>query len=74
MAREIVAAARFPNEVVDQVTEVPVKLWSVFVAEDATLVEVNPLVKTADGAVLALDGKVTLDGTPILVTPTCRAG
>ena len=46
--------ARIPNEVVDQVTEVPVKLWRVFVAEDATLVEVNPLVKTADGAVLAL--------------------
>ena len=54
MALEIVASARFPrfpNEVVDQVTEVLVKLWRVFVAEDATLVEVNPLVKTADGAV-----------------------
>ncbi len=38
------------------------KLWGVFVAEDATLVEVNPLVKTADGRIVALDGKVTLDG------------
>jgi len=38
------------------------KLWGVFVAEDATLVEVNPLVKTADGRAVALDGKVTLDG------------
>ena len=37
------------------------KLWGVFVAEDATLVEVNPLVKTADGRIVALDGKVTLD-------------
>jgi len=37
------------------------QLWAVFVAEDATLVEVNPLVKTADGRVLALDAKVTLD-------------
>jgi succinyl-CoA synthetase beta subunit len=38
------------------------KLWDVFVEEDATLVEVNPLVKTGDGALVALDGKVTLDG------------
>jgi succinyl-CoA synthetase beta subunit len=37
------------------------RLWDVFVAEDATLVEVNPLVKTPTGEVLALDGKVTLD-------------
>ncbi|MEN3361257.1 MAG: succinyl-CoA synthetase beta subunit [Mycobacteriales bacterium] len=60
-AREIVAAGRFPAEVADQVTDVLVKLWQVFVAEDATLVEVNPLVRTPDGRVLALDGKVTLD-------------
>ena len=38
-----------------------VDLWDVFVGEDATLVEVNPLVRTPDGEVLALDGKVTLD-------------
>jgi succinyl-CoA synthetase beta subunit len=38
------------------------KLWEVFVDEDATLVEVNPLVKTEDGEIVALDGKVTLDG------------
>jgi succinyl-CoA synthetase beta subunit len=60
-AREILAAAQFPDEVADQVSEVLVKLWEVFVAEDATLVEVNPLVRTADGAILALDAKVTLD-------------
>jgi succinyl-CoA synthetase beta subunit len=60
-AREIVAAAQFPPQVADQVTDVLVKLWKVFVAEDATLVEVNPLVKTADGTILALDAKVTLD-------------
>ena len=46
---------------VDQVADVLVKLWDVFVGEDATLVEVNPLVKTADGQIVALDGKVTLD-------------
>jgi succinyl-CoA synthetase beta subunit len=60
-AAEIVAAAKFPAEVADQVADVIVKLWDVFVAEDATLVEVNPLVKTPDGAVIALDGKVSID-------------
>jgi succinyl-CoA synthetase beta subunit len=60
-AREIVAAGRFPAEVADQVADVLVRLWQVFVAEDATLVEVNPLVRTPDNQVLALDGKVTLD-------------
>lgn len=60
-AKEIVAAAHFPLEVADQVTEVLLKLWEVFQSEDATLVEVNPLVKTKDGKVIALDGKITLD-------------
>jgi succinyl-CoA synthetase beta subunit len=60
-ARAIAEAAKFPAELVDQVAAVLVKLWEVFTTEDATLVEVNPLVKTADGTVLALDGKVTLD-------------
>ncbi|WP_407560651.1 ADP-forming succinate--CoA ligase subunit beta [Streptomyces sp. 184] len=60
-AREIVTAARFPAEITDQVVEVLKTLWTVFVKEDALLVEVNPLVKTADGTVLALDGKVSLD-------------
>jgi succinyl-CoA synthetase beta subunit len=60
-AAEIVAEAKFPADVADQVADVLVKLWDVFVKEDATLVEVNPLVKTPDGEVLALDGKVTLD-------------
>jgi succinyl-CoA synthetase beta subunit len=60
-AHEIVAAARFPEAIVDQVVAILVKLWIVMVEEDATLVEVNPLVLTPDGLVLALDGKVTLD-------------
>jgi succinyl-CoA synthetase beta subunit len=60
-AREIVEAGRFPAEVADAVADVVTKLWDVFVAEDATLVEVNPLVKTEEGAIVALDGKVTLD-------------
>jgi succinyl-CoA synthetase beta subunit len=61
-AREIVAAAGFPDDVADGVAHVLVRLWQVLVGEDATLVEVNPLVKAGDGRVLALDGKVTLDG------------
>ena len=61
-AAEIAAAGNFPEDVREQVAEVIVKLWQVFVREDATLVEVNPLVKAADGAIIALDGKVTLDG------------
>ncbi|MCU0294769.1 MAG: ADP-forming succinate--CoA ligase subunit beta [Candidatus Nanopelagicales bacterium] len=60
-AAEIVAEAKFPAEVADQVAQVLITLWDVFVNEDATLVEVNPLVKTPEGQILALDGKVTLD-------------
>jgi len=60
-AGEIADAAVFPDDVRDQVAMMIEQLWAVFVAEDATLVEVNPLVKTADGRVLALDAKVTLD-------------
>ena len=60
-AREIVEAADFPAEVADEVADVLVRLWDVLVGEDATLVEVNPLVRTTDGRILALDGKVSLD-------------
>ena len=61
-AAEIVAAAGFePGKVADDVAGVILKLWEVFTSEDATLVEVNPLVLTPQGTVLALDGKVSLD-------------
>jgi len=60
-AREIVAGGQFPADVAGQVEDVLLKLWAAFVAEDATLMEINPLVKTSDGKVVALDGKVTLD-------------
>jgi len=61
-ATEIVTAARIPAEVADQAADVIVRLWEAFVGEDATLVEVNPMVRTPDDRVVALDGKVTLDG------------
>lgn len=60
-AIEIVKSGQFPSDVIDQVAEVLIKLWDAFVKEDATLMEINPLVKTADGKIIALDGKVTLD-------------
>ncbi|CAB4579915.1 unannotated protein [freshwater metagenome] len=60
-ALEIAKSGQFPADVQDQVADVLVKLWAAFVAEDATLMEINPLVKTEDGKVVALDGKVTLD-------------
>ncbi|MGH3784278.1 MAG: ADP-forming succinate--CoA ligase subunit beta [Pseudonocardiaceae bacterium] len=60
-AAEIVRAAEFPAEVADAVVDAALRLWDVFVAEDATLVEVNPLIRDQQGAIIALDGKVTLD-------------
>ena len=60
-AAEIVAATRFPADVAEQAKDVIKKLWDVFIKEDATLVEVNPLVRLGDGNLEALDGKVSLD-------------
>ncbi len=60
-ALEIARAARFPEELVSKVAPVLERLWWVFKDEDATLVEVNPLVLTEGGEIVALDGKVTLD-------------
>ena len=60
-AREIVDAAGFDEADKAEIAHVLTTLWAVYRDEDATLVEVNPLVKTEDGAIVALDGKVTLD-------------
>jgi len=60
-AAEIVAEANFPEELRAKVADTIQKLWVVFKEEDATLVEVNPLVKTGAGDIVALDGKVSLD-------------
>jgi succinyl-CoA synthetase beta subunit len=64
-ALEIAKGGQFPVDVLDQVADVLVKLWQAFVKEDATLMEINPLVKTTDGKVIALDGKVTLDDNAV---------
>ncbi len=60
-AAEIAAAGGFEGDLAGKVAAVLQQLWTVLVEEDATLVEVNPLVSTGAGDVLALDGKVTLD-------------
>jgi succinyl-CoA synthetase beta subunit len=60
-AVEILTAGKFPAAVIDEAAEVVVKLWETFVSEDATLVEVNPLVRDPQDKIIALDGKVTLD-------------
>jgi succinyl-CoA synthetase beta subunit len=61
LAVEILTQGKFPAEVIDEAADVVVKLWETFVAEDATLVEVNPLVRDPQDKIIALDGKVTLD-------------
>ena len=60
-AKEIALAGHFPAELVEKVAPVLVKLYEVYKGEDATLVEVNPLVLTEDGDIIALDGKVSID-------------
>ncbi len=61
VAKRIVTEAGFLPEDHARVAEVMVRLWDVFSGADATLVEVNPLIKTGSGSIIALDGKVTLD-------------
>jgi succinyl-CoA synthetase beta subunit len=60
-AAEIVSSGGLPAEALRGAAELAERLWAVFTDEDATLVEVNPMILSADGRVLALDGKVTLD-------------
>ena len=60
-ATEIVKAGRLPAEALTGAAQLAERLWAMFTDEDATLVEVNPMILSADGRVLALDGKVTLD-------------
>ena len=60
-AAQIVEQVGFAQDIAGQVSEVLTRLGDVYREADATLVEVNPLVKTGDGRIIALDGKVTLD-------------
>lgn len=60
-AKQIAAEAGFTETEQERLVPVLEKLWEVYTGEDATLVEVNPLVLTAEGEIIALDGKVTVD-------------
>jgi succinyl-CoA synthetase beta subunit len=62
LALDIVTEANLPEEVRDQAADLLVALFVAYLAEDATLCEINPLIRTEDGRVIALDAKVTLDG------------
>jgi succinyl-CoA synthetase beta subunit len=64
-AREIAREAQIDDDVVDGVAELLVKLAAVALAEDATLIEVNPLIVTSDREVVALDSKITIDGNAL---------
>jgi succinyl-CoA synthetase beta subunit len=60
-ALDIVTRASFPEDVLDEAADLLVALFGAMKAEDATLMEINPLIKTEDGRVIALDSKVSLD-------------
>ena len=68
-AHEIAVDAGIDEDVTDQVAEMLVKLAQVAVAEDATLIEVNPLIVTGDRRVIALDSKATIDGNALFRHP-----
>jgi len=72
-AKEIAVAAKVPAELIDKVAPVMVKLYEVYTGEDATLVEVNPLVLTEEGDIVALDGKVSLDENAVFRHPNHEA-
>lgn len=61
VAEQIAKEAKFADDMQSDIADVLVKLGEVFEKEDATLVEVNPLVLTGEGKLIALDGKVTVD-------------
>jgi len=72
-AAEIAREARFDDQALEGAADLIEKLWSVFEASDATLVEVNPLILTGDGRVVALDGKVSVDGNALYRQPELAA-
>jgi len=69
LAREIAVDAGIDDDVTDQVAEVLVKLAKIAVAEDATLLEINPLIVTTDRKVVVLDSKATIDGNSLFRHP-----
>lgn len=68
-AKEIAQKAGIPAEVLNPVAELIEKMWKAFIQVDATLIEINPLVRTNDDRIVALDGKVTLDDNALFRHP-----
>ena len=68
-AKEIAQKAGIPAEVTTAVAELIEKMWNAFIKVDATLIEINPLVRTNDDRIVALDGKVTLDDNALFRHP-----
>ena len=73
-AREIAAAGRLPERALDGAAGLIAGLWDVMVGADATLVEVNPMILTGDGRVVALDAKVTVDDSAAFRQDVARFG
>jgi succinyl-CoA synthetase beta subunit len=69
LAQELAIDAGIDEDVTDQVAEMLVKIADVVTAEDATLIEVNPLIVTSDRRVVALDSKATIDGNSLYRHP-----
>ena len=68
-AKEIAQKAGIPAEVLNPVADLIEKMWKAFIQIDATLIEINPLVRTNDDRIVALDGKVTLDDNALFRHP-----
>jgi succinyl-CoA synthetase beta subunit len=68
-ARTIGIDAGIDDDVIDGVAETLTKLYEAFGDNDATLIEVNPLIVTADREVVALDAKVTIDNSALFRHP-----
>ena len=69
VARQMAIDGRIDEDVTDGVAELMVKLHDAAVAEDATLIEVNPMIVTSDREVVALDAKVTIDNNSLYRHP-----
>jgi len=73
VARSILNQAGLENRDLDEASDLLVRLYQGFVDADATLFEVNPLVRTADGRIIALDAKVSIDGNALFRHPDFEA-
>ena len=73
LANEILDAGAMPTDTRDQQVDLLKKLYDGMVATDATLFEINPLIKTTDGRIIALDSKVTVDDNALFRQPEIAA-